>query len=283
MNPHQAHPASLTAVFTSFWRNRELILQMTKREVIGRYRGSVFGILWSFFNPLLMLAVYTFVFSVAFKARWHMDTSAGTDGSIGGKTEFAIILFAGLIAYGLFAECVNRASSLVLSNVNYVKKVVFPLEILPWISIGAALCHAIISLSVLLLFYLVLNHNLHWTAVLAPLILLPLVLFTVGLAWFLSALGVYLRDVGQTVGLVTTALIFVSPVFYPVTALPENYRFLLMLNPLSYPIEELRHVLIFGKLPDWPTLSVYTLGGVGVAWLGFVFFQKSRKGFADVL
>ncbi len=252
---------------------------MTKREVIGRYRGSVLGILWSFFNPLLMLTVYTLVFSVALKARWNV----GADGGTASKAEFAIILFAGLIAYGFFSECVNRASSLVLSNVNYVKKVVFPLEILPWVSIGAALFHAAISLCVLLLFYLLVNHSLQWTAVFVPLVLLPLILLTVGVAWFLSALGVYLRDVGQTVGLLTTALMFLSPIFYPLAALPENYRPLLMLNPLSYLIEETRNVMIFGRSPNWSMLCFYVVGSALAAWLGFAFFQKSRKGFADVL
>ena len=185
MNPHRAYPTSIIELFASQWRHRQLIIQLTKRDVIGRYRGSVMGLAWSFFNPLLMLAIYTFVFSVVFKARW------GVGGE--GKVNFAIILFVGLIVYGLFAECINRAPSLIVSNVNYVKKVVFPLEILPSVAIGSALFHASISLVVLLAAQLLINQRLPWTVVVFPIILLPLLLVTVGLAWLLSALGVFVE------------------------------------------------------------------------------------------
>lgn len=262
-------------MFASAWRNRGLIGQMARREVVGRYRGSVLGIVWSFFNPVLMLAVYTFVFSVVFKARWH----AGSDS----KTEFAIVLFAGMIMFGIFSECVNRAPSLVLSNPNYVKKVVFPLEIMPWVTLGSALFHALISLAVLLLFALVVNQALPWTAFLLPLVALPLVFLVLGLGWFLGAMGVFLRDVGQTVGLLTTVLMFLSPVFYPATALPEEFRRLLLLNPLAAVIESARDVLLWGRMPDWLALAPHFAASLLVAWLGFAWFQKTRKGFADVL
>jgi len=259
----------------SLWRNRHLAWQLAKRDVVGRYRGSVLGILWSFFNPVLMLAVYTFVFSVVFKARW-----AGGSES---KTEFAIVLFAGMIVHALFAECVNRAPGLILSNVNYVKKVVFPLEILPWVALGAALFHATISVVVLLLFYLIVNQSLQWTAIFLPVVLVPFVLLVMGLSWFLASLGVYVRDVGQTIGIVTTVLMFLSPVFYPVSALPEAFQPWLLANPLTFIIEQAREVLIWGHLPDWRGLALYAVVSVGVAWLGYVWFQKTRKGFADVV
>lgn len=259
----------------SLWRNRHLVWQLAKRDVVGRYRGSVLGILWSFFNPVLMLAVYTFVFSVVFKARW-----AGGSES---KTEFAIVLFAGLIVHALFAECVNRAPGLILANVNYVKKVVFPLEILPWVTLGSALFHTAISVGVLLLFYLIVNGSLQWTAFLLPVVLAPFVFLVMGLSWFLASLGVYVRDVGQTIGIVTTVLLFLSPVFYPVSALPESYRPLLHVNPLTFIIEQTREVLIWGHLPDWRGLALYAVASIVVAWLGFVWFQKTRKGFADVV
>lgn len=276
MNPHQAHPSSPRALLASLWRNRQLILQMSKREVIGRYRGSIMGLAWSFFTPVLMLTVYTFVFSVVFKARW----GAGAEES---KAGFAILLFTGMIVHGLFAECVNRAPGLILGNVNYVKKVVFPLEILPWVALGSALFHSAISLLVLLLAQLFFNQTLPWTVVLFPLVLLPLLLATMGAAWFLSALGVYLRDVGQTIGLVTTVLMFLSPVFYPISALPEKYRFWLHLNPLTFIIEEGRKTLVYGQLPDWGGGALYLACSMLIAWAGFWWFQKSRKGFADVL
>jgi len=276
MNPQQAQPVSLSALLKSVWHNRQLISQMVRREVIGRYQGSVMGVAWSFFNPVLMLTVYTFVFSVVFKARW----SVAADES---RTLFAVLLFVGMIVHGLFAEVLNRAPGLILSNVSYVKKVVFPLEILPVIALGAALFHCLISLSVLLAAFTILNGYLNWTVVFIPLILVPLTIFTIGVAWVLASLGVFLRDVSQTIGLVTTVMMFLSPVFYPVTALPERFRPWLMANPLTFIIEQAREVLIWGRLPDWAGLCLYTFGATAVAWVGYAWFQKTRKGFADVL
>lgn len=262
-------------MFGSLWKNRALIIQMTKREVVGRYRGSFMGLTWSFFNPILMLAVYTFVFSEIFKARW-----VGEDTGQGG---FAILVFVGMIVHGLFAECANRAPSLVMSNSNYVKKVVFPLEILPVITLGSALFHSCISLLVLLIAQLIFTHNIYWSALLFPLVMLPLTLGTLGISWLLASLGVFLRDVGQVVTVLTTVLMFLSPVLYPVAALPEIYRPWLELNPLTYVIEESRSVLLFGNLPNWAGLLYAMLIGTIIASVGFWFFQKTRKGFADVI
>lgn len=265
-------PVELVA---SLWRHRSLIAASAKREVLGRYRGSVMGILWSFFNPLFMLAVYTFVFSVVFQARWG--------GGSGSKTEFALVLFAGLMMFNLFAECINRAPGLILANVNYVKKVVFPLEILPAVTLLAALFHLLISLGVWLLAYVIFFGMPHATVLYLPLIVLPLVVLTMGLGWALASLGVYLRDVSQFIGLITTVLMFLSPIFYPATALPEAYRHLLYLNPLTPVIEQTRDVLFWGKNPDFLMLGLYWLITAIIAWLGFAWFQKTRKGFADVL
>lgn len=276
INPHAAHPTSLVALVKSLWQHRELISQMTRREVMGRYRGSVMGLAWSFFNPILMLVVYTFVFSVVFKARW------GTGGEES-QTGFAILLFVGMIVYGLFAEMANRAPGLILSNVNYVKKVIFPLEILPVVGLGAALFHSLISLGVLLAAILLINGSLVWTVIFFPLILMPLLIATLGVAWFLASIGVFMRDVGQTVGIITTVLMFLSPVFYPISALPEKFQLWLMLNPLTFVIEQSRAVMIFGKQPDWAGLGIYAGVGLVVAWAGYWWFQKTRKGFADVL
>lgn len=276
INPHVAPSTSLMALSKSLWRNRQLIAQMTRREVIGRYKGSVMGLAWSFFNPVFMLIVYTFVFSVVFKARWGI----GGDES---KTQFAVVLFAGMIVHSLFAEVLNRAPSLILGNVNYVKKVVFPLEILPVISMGAALFHSLISLGVLLIAFVVFNGFLHWTVVFIPLVILPLVILTLGLAWMLASIGVFLRDVSQTISIITTIMLFLSPVFYPITALPEELRSWLLVNPLTFIIEQAREVLIWGHLPNWKGLGVYILAATTVAWAGYAWFQKTRKGFADVL
>lgn len=276
MNLHATSPISLHSLTRSLWRNRQLILQMTRREVIGRYKGSAMGLLWSFLNPVFMLMVYTFVFSVVFKARWGVDGNES-------KTQFAVVLFVGMIVHSLFAEVLNRAPSLILSNVNYVKKVIFPLEILPVISMGAALFHSLVSLVVLLIAFVVFNSYLHWTVIFTPLVLLPLIILTLGFAWALASLGVFIRDVGQTVGIVTTVMMFLSPVFFPVTSMPEAYRPLIMANPLTFIIEQSREVLIWGHPPNWTGLGVYTLAATAVAWSGYAWFQKTRKGFADVL
>ncbi|RFC33345.1 MAG: lipopolysaccharide transport system permease protein [Candidatus Nitrotoga sp. SPKER] len=275
-NPHAAQPISLVALGRSLWRNRELIVQMTKREVVGRYKGSTMGLAWSFFNPVFMLTVYTFVFSVIFKSRWGI-------GGEESEAQFAVVLFVGMIVHGLFAEVLNRAPSLILLNVNYVKKVVFPLETLPVIAMSAALFHSFISLGVLLTAFVLFIGYLHWTVVLVPVVLLPIVILTLGFAWMLASVGVFLRDVGQTIGMTTTVMMFLSPVFYPVTALPEQFRPWIMANPLTFVIEQAREVLIWGRLPDWTGLGVYTFAATLVAWAGYAWFQKTRKGFADVL
>ncbi len=263
-------------MFLSFWGNRSLVYALVKREVIGRYRGSFMGLAWSFLNPLFMLAIYTFVFSVAFKARWGV-------GGEESKVDFAIILFVGMIVHGLFAECINRAPGLVLSNVNYVKKVVFPLEILSWVAFGSALFHATISLVVLLLAQLLVSQHMPWTVVLFPLVLLPLGFATMGFTWFFAAIGVYVRDIGQITGMFTTVLLFVSTVFFPISAVPAPYQRWLQLNPLVFIIEEGRNTLIFGQLPDIRQWAIMLVAGMLIAGAGFACFQKMRKGFADVL
>lgn len=265
-------PAEMAA---SLWRHRALAAALVRREVVGRYRGSVLGLAWSFFNPLFMLAIYTVVFSTIFRARW-----TGVEES---KADFAILLFVGMIVHGLFAECANRAPGLILGNVNYVKKVVFPLEIFPWVAFGSALFHAAVSLAVLLLAQVVIRHQMPWTIVLFPLVLLPLVFMTLGVSWFLAALGMYIRDIGQGIGIVTTALLFLSPVMYPVSAVPESLRKWLYMNPLTYIIEEGRNTLIFGRVPEAGPWLLMLLAGLLVAWAGFAWFQKSRVGFADVV
>jgi len=276
MNPHAAHPTSLISLIHSIWRNQQLIIQMTKREVVGRYKGSVMGLAWSFFNPVFMLVVYTFVFSEIFKSRWP-----GTEGD--NKTQFAVILFVGMIVQGFFSEMLNKAPALILSNVNYVKKVVFPLEILPVISLTASIFHSFISLVVLLIALVIFNGYIHWTIIFIPIIIAPLIIFTLGISWILASLGVFLRDVGQTMGIITTVLAFLSPVFYPVTAVPEKFRVFIMANPLTFIIEQSREIIIWGRIPDWIGLITYITVSLFVAWFGFVFFQKTRKGFADVL
>jgi len=260
----------------SLWMHRALIAQMTRRDIVGRYKGSLLGLAWSFFNPLLMLAVYTFVFSFVFKARWGISEEAS-------KADFALVLFVGLILHTLFAEVLTRAPGHVLANANYVKKVVFPLEVLTVINLGAAMFHALVSFAVLLVAMLSLMGIPDWSILFVPLTVLPMVPLILGIGWILTSLGVYLRDIGQFIGIITTSLLFLAPVFYPVTSLPPEYRFWINLNPITVPIEATRQVILFGQLPNWTALSLYTMVALLTCWLGFYWFQKTRKGFADVL
>lgn len=267
---------SPASALRSFAQHRKLIYQLAQREVLGRYRGSIAGLAWSFFNPLLMLAVYTFVFSYVFNARW--GTSAETN-----RAEFAIILFAGIMVHGFLSECISRAPMLVLANASYVKKVVFPLEILTWSAVASSLFHMVITLAVLLIAQFLLLHRLPLTVLYFPLVIAPLVLVASGVTWFFAALGVYYRDIGQITGLLATVLLFMSPALYPITSLPEGMRKWIYLNPLTFIIEQSRNVLMWGLPPDWMGLLKYSIGSLVVAYVGYYWFQLVRRGFADVV
>jgi len=258
------------------WSNRDLIRQFTRREIEGRYKGSFLGLFWSFVTPLVMLLIYTFVFGVVFKAKWP---NAKTDS----LSEFAVTLFCGLIAFNIFSECIGRAVALVTSVPNYVKKVVFPLEILPISVLGAALFHGGVSLSILFVANLLVSGVLQWTLVLLPLVLLPLLCLTLGLTWFLASLGVFVRDIGYTVTLVVQVLFFLTPIFYAVEIIPEPYRAIIGFNPLTPIVEDFRRVMLWGSLPAWGELALLILGSGAVMILGYAFFMKTKKAFADVL
>ena len=270
--PYQAHPLW---VLGCVWRYRDLVWQMSTREVASRYRGSFLGMLWAFLTPLMMLAVYTFAFGFILQVRWGTET--------GGPLDAVFMLFAGLILYWFFSDCIVRAPQLIVTNVNFVKKVVFPLEILPWVSLATALFGAAMNLLVFLLFWAVLHHSLPLTVGALPVVLIPLLFTTVGLSWLLASLGVYLRDIGQTTSLAVNALLFLSPVLYPVSAVPASVQPYMLLNPLTTLIEQTRQILIRGNVPNWRVLGILTICSWGIAWLGLAWFQKTRRGFADVL
>lgn len=276
MNPNALAPISLTSLIRGLVRNRDLIGQMVKRDITGRYKGSVIGVAWSLVNPILLLAVYTYVFSNVFKARW--GTGSGDD-----RSQFAVMLFVGMIVHSLFSETLQRAPTLILSNASYVKKIVFPLETLPIMALCSALFHAAVSLVVLAIALLFLSGGVPWTAIFIPLVLFPLIMLTLGVAWVLAWLGVYLRDIAQPISLAMTILLFASPVFYPITALPEDIRPWLWLNPLTFVIEQARLVMVFGQVPDFAGLAIYGCIAIAIAWMGYASFQKTRKGFANVI
>lgn len=276
LNPHARLPLSPLAMWHSLIDNYPLILRMARRDIVARYRGSFGGLLWTVVTPIIMLLVYTFVFSVVFKARWGV----GDDQT---RAQFAIVLFAGLLVHGLLAEVLNACTGVVTANANYVKKVVFPLEILPVIQLCVSFFQCLIGIGVLLLVNLVFNASFSLTAPLIVFVLLPLGLLTLGIGWFVAALGVYVRDVAQVTQVLTTVLLFVSPVFFPVSAIPEAFQAAIRLNPLTFLIEQAREVLVWGNVPDIAGLLVYTGGTFFVAWCGYAWFQATRKGFADVL
>ncbi|WP_186271446.1 ABC transporter permease [Burkholderia gladioli] len=273
----QSFSTSPRALAASLIRNRRLLLDLARRDAVGRYKGSVLGIFWSLLTPLLMLSVYTFVFSEVFKSRWGGASPSASKG------EFAVVLFAGMIMFNLFSECANRAPSQILSNTNFVKKIVFPLEILPCVTLLSGLFHLCVSALILLVAEWLIRGHVPITALLFPLVLAPLCVFIMGLSWLLAATGVYLRDIGQTVGIAITALMFLSPVFFPVSSLPFRFQELVYLNPMTYPIEQSRDVLVWGNPIDWSRWGPYCLMAVVVAWIGFAWFQKTRRGFADVI
>jgi lipopolysaccharide transport system permease protein len=258
------------------WKYRGLIRQLTWREVVGRYKGSFVGLGWSFIQPLIMLFVYTFVFSVIFKARWGVEAGEG-------KAAFALALFIGLITFSIFSEVTNSAPSLVLGNANYVKKVVFPLEILPFVKLLSALTNAVFSLVVLFVGILIFNHFIHWTALLLPLIWLPIIMFTLGCGYFLASLGVFVRDMGTVIGVLTTILFFLTPIFYPISAVPEQFRIYCRINPIAIFVEDARRIVLWGLFPDWPWFFFGVALSAAVLILGFVWFMKSKKAFADVI
>jgi lipopolysaccharide transport system permease protein len=257
------------------WNNRKLIKRLIVREVEAKYKSTVLGLLWLFITPLFMLSIYAFVFGSILQAKWPNSSNS--------EFEFAIILYCGLIIFTLFSDFLNRAPGLILVNVNYVKKVIFPIEILPFVAIGSSLFQAMISLAILLSFCFFYYGTLSWTIIFIPLILIPFLILLAGLGLLLSALGVFIRDIAQMVGVLITGLMFMSPLFFPLSAMPEAIRPFIYLNPMTLIIQQMREVSIWGNTPNWLGLFIYLLVSLVVLVLGYQFFLKTRKGFADVL
>jgi lipopolysaccharide transport system permease protein len=270
---HFLHPIAMAR---NLWRHRDLIRQFIRREIEGRYKGSFLGLFWSFITPLVMLLIYTFIFGVVFKARWpNAKTSS--------LSEFAVTLFCGLTAFNIFSECISRAPSLIVGVPGYVKKVVFPLEILPVSLLGSAIFHGLISLGILLVANLLVTGSFHWTILLLPLIALPLIFMSLGFGWFLASLGVFIRDVGYTVSLIVQVLFLTTPIFYPIENLPESVQIVIRLNPLSSVVENFRRVILWGRLPSWAGLSLWLLATGASMVMGYAWFMKTKKAFADVI
>ncbi len=263
--------------FRTIIKNKSLIFKLSKREIEKKYRGTIFGLLWSIFTPLLMLIIYTFIFSVVFSAKWGGDAFENTKGS------FAIILFSGLIFFNLLADCLSSSPSLILFNSVYVKKVVFPLEILPIVSFVGSLFNFFISYIILIIGYVLVFHHFSLYLLVAPLFLIPFSLLSLGLSYFLSSVGVFIRDLGNLIGILITVLMFTSPIFYPLSAIPEKYQMIIRLSPVTIIIEEVRKLLFSNGNVNFPLIWIYFAVSIIVFVLGVMWFQKTKKGFADVI
>ena len=257
------------------WRHRSLIRRLAWRKIESRYRGSVLGLLWTLLQPMLMLAVYTFVFSVVLQAKWNVGG--------GNRAEFALFLFSGLILYAIFSECVNEAPQLIPANDTYVKQLIFPTEILAWVSLSSALFNFAVSLILLAAFHAVVVGPIPVSALYLPLVMGPLLLLTLGSTWFLASIGVFLKDTAQIVGIGTTALLFLSPIFYSASGIPEAFRAYYYMNPFASILEMSKGSLFYESAPDWQVLAQLTLASWVVVWLGYAWFMKTKSSFADVL
>jgi lipopolysaccharide transport system permease protein len=264
------------ALVGHLWGHRGLIWQFARREVEGRYRASFLGLLWSFVHPLALLLVYTWVFGIVFRARWPASRTSSL-------AEFALVLFCGLVVFNVFAECLSRAASLVVGVPSYVKKVAFPLEILPVSLLASALFHGLVSLALLLVCCRLVLGELPATVVLIPLVALPAAFLCLGLTWLFASLGVFLRDLTHLVPLLLQVVFFATPVIYPADAVPERFRAAVLLNPLAWVVETVRRLLFSGTLPDWRVFAVWAVVTAGVMVLGYAWFMKTKRGFADVL
>lgn len=259
------------------WKYRELILRLAIREIAQRFRTSRLGGLWLLIHPLALMLTFYFVFAVIFQNRWRSPNES--------RGEFILALFAGLLMFNVFSEIVGRSPSLVVGNVNYVKKVVFPLDILPLVAALSALANWVVGACIWMVFFVLVRESLPpSTALAAPILLLPIVLYAIGTTWILSSLCVYFRDIGQAIPLVLQAMIFFAPVLYPLDRVPDGVlRGLLLLNPLSVPIESLRLLCLDGGVPGFMNFIGSFVGSIALAHLGHAFFVKMRAGFADVL
>lgn len=267
--------AASAGVLATAREHRALLKRLCLRDLAARYRSTRLGMVWALLTPLLMLAVYTLVFGVVFQARWGTQSQD--------TTTFALMLYSGLIVHQFVAEVLSRSVTLVVSHANYVKKVVFPLPLLSMMAVTGTGFNLLIQLGLLLLFCVLAGQPIAPSALALPLILVPLALCMLGVSWAVASLGVYLRDLEQVMGFFITLLLFLSPIFYPAEAIPESFRFLIHLNPLTWIIEPLRGALFHGAWPAPKLIALLWIGALIVCRAGFWWFERTRHGFADVL
>lgn len=256
------------------WKSRHLIFELAKRDFCGKYRGSYGGVLWSLLQPLFLLTIYTIAFGVILKARW---------GYAGGTENYALMLFSGLLILNVFTECLTQAPKLIANNPNFVKKVVFPLEVLPIAMVLVALVHLLLGISCWLLGYIIFVGVPKWTVIYLPVILLSFMPVLLGFGWLFSAIGVFVKDLHQLTAMVSHVLLFLTPIFYSIEAAPPKLQFFLALNPLTFIIDQVRLVLIFGEKPGMRGLALYLLLSVCFAWASLKIFKRLQPTFSDVV
>jgi lipopolysaccharide transport system permease protein len=266
--------SQLANSFKCLLNNKRLIITLARRDIMQRYQGSVFGVLWSIINPIIMLGIYTFIFSVVFKAKW---------GGVDDKYQFSMLLFSGLIVFNCFSDIISRSPTLIVNYSNYVTKVIFPIEILPFVITISAMFNFILSFMIWVIFYFILIGPPSITIILLPFILLPFILMCNGFAWVFSSIGVYIRDLNQVVMLGVSAMMFMTPIFYPISAIPEKYQHYLFISPITSVIESFRDLAINGVIPDLSQYVSYCITSIVIYWFGYMWFKKVSKGFSDVL
>ncbi len=255
--------------------NGYLLRQLVKKDIRQRYQGSVLGVLWSLLVPVLMLVIYTFIFSEVFQAKWSIDTAD--------TYQFALMLFCGLSTFNLIGEVMNRSTTLIQSNANYVKKVIFPLEILPVVLVLSALFHCVVSFGILIAARFLLYHSISSTLYLLLPAMLPLVVLAVGIGLFIAAISVYLKDVGNVISVLVTVLMYLSPVFFPLNAVPKEFRIICEMNPITYMIENIRNIVLYEVSINAVFFAISCAAAFAVFFIGYAVFMRTKEGFADVI
>lgn len=265
------------AVWLPLWqlpRRLDLIISLTRRELAARYRGSVLGILWALLTPVVMIAIFTIIFAGIFNARFGASSS---------HWDYALYLFCGLLPWTAFQESLQLSSNTIVAHANLVKRVVFPLETLPVAQTLAAVTNQMFGTVALIVGAIVLRREMHATIVFLPLLVIPQIIATLGAAWLLASLGVFVRDIVQGITLFLMAWMYLTPIIYPESMVPERYRAIINLNPFTPLVRNYRRILLDGNLPDWRGLAYFTVFAIASFLFGYWWFARTRKNFADVI
>ncbi len=265
---------ALTLPMQSIWRNRALIRTLVRRDVLSRYSGSFAGAFWALLNPLLLMLTYFFVFGMVLNSRFGNDPS---------RAGFALYFLAGMLPWLAFSEAVGRAPTVMVEHRNFIKKLVFPVETLPVNLVAAGLVTETFGVLLFVLALVIIRHSVPVTLLYLPALIVPQILFTAGVCWFLAALGVFVRDLAQVNGFLLTIWFFITPICYPETSLPKAAAALLQKNPVYVLVRGYRAILLEHSAPDWRALGWVTVVGIAAFLVGHAWFYKLRKSFADII